>query len=195
MTATTLATIAQPSPGDPQAAALGIITERFQASTDGVLEAIAAEYGLSPRAVAGCLPAETGARISGAHFQAVMDDVATWGDILLIVHTADLILECRGPLPRGQEGHGFFNLSGPGAIGGHIRHRSCTDIQFVSRPFMGRASHAILFFNGDGGVMFKLFVGRDEGNGLRADQVARFRALRDRFAAVGADHSANAAPA
>ncbi|SDE97103.1 hypothetical protein SAMN05421720_1199 [Rhodospira trueperi] len=114
-----------------------------------------------------------------------MDDVADWGEVMVIVHTADLILECRGALPVGQEGHGYFNLRGPGPIGGHIRRDRCGAIQFVSRPFMGSDSHAIMLFNRDGGVMVKIFVGRDETRALRADQVARFVALRDRLAMEG----------
>jgi putative heme iron utilization protein len=54
-------------------------------------------------------------------------------------------------------------------------------IAFVERPFMGRPSAAILFFNVDGEIMFKIFVGRDEKRELRADQLERFRALRGRF--------------
>lgn len=164
---------------------LGAIQARFRESSDGVIEAIANQHGLTPRDVTGCLPAHTGARVDGAHFQAVMDDVADWGEVMVIVHTADLILECRGALPVGREGHGYFNLHGPGPIGGHIRRDRCGAIQFVSRPFMGSDSHAIVLFNRDGGVMFKIFVGRDETRALRADQVARFVALRDRLAMEG----------
>ncbi len=176
--------IVSPSPDDPRADALAAVRDRFRISTDGVIETIAADHGLSPREVAGCLPAVTGVRVGGAHFQVVMDDVATWGEVMVLVHTPDLILECRGPLPQGQEGHGFFNLMGPSPIGGHIRHHRCTEIQFVSRPFMSADSHAILFFNADGGVMFKIFVGRDASRSLRSDQVARFQVLRDRLAAA-----------
>ncbi|WP_245699275.1 heme utilization cystosolic carrier protein HutX [Rhodospira trueperi] len=178
-------TIVPLSPDDPRADVLEVIRARFQESTDGVIEAIATQHGLTPRDVAGCLPVHTGARVDGAHFQAVMDDVADWGEVMVIVHTADLILECRGALPVGQEGHGYFNLRGPGPIGGHIRRDRCGAIQFVSRPFMGSDSHAIMLFNRDGGVMVKIFVGRDETRALRADQVARFVALRDRLAMEG----------
>jgi putative heme iron utilization protein len=48
---------------------------------------------------------------------------------------------------------------------------------------MGRSSAAVLFFNPEGHVMFKIFVGRDEKRELRADQMDKFRALAKRVAA------------
>jgi putative heme iron utilization protein len=37
--------------------------------------------------------------------------------------------------------------------------------------------------NEEGGVMFKIFVGRNEDRSLKADQLARFESLRDRYRA------------
>ena len=48
---------------------------------------------------------------------------------------------------------------------------------------MGRPSASILFFNIDGGIMFKVFVGRDENRELKADQLRKFRALAGKLAA------------
>jgi putative heme iron utilization protein len=42
---------------------------------------------------------------------------------------------------------------------------------------MGKLSALIVFFNVDGGIMFKIFVGRDEKRELKADQLAKFRSL------------------
>ena len=47
---------------------------------------------------------------------------------------------------------------------------------------MGKASAFVAFLNVDGGIMFKVFVGRDETRALRADQLARFKALAQRIA-------------
>jgi heme iron utilization protein len=38
----------------------------------------------------------------------------------------------------------------------------------------------------DGGIMFKVFVGRDEQRALRGDQLERFHALAERIAPAGA---------
>lgn len=155
-------------PDERRVAALAVVTARFAESTDGVIETIAAEHGLTPREVAGCLPGSTGIRVPGDLFQEIMHDVAEWGPVTVLVHTPDLILECSGNVPKGTVAQGYFNLIGDSPIGGHIRDRNCTDIHFVSRVFMGRTSHAILFFNRDGGVMFKIFVGRAQTLAVRA---------------------------
>ncbi|WP_201239618.1 heme utilization cystosolic carrier protein HutX [Rhodothalassium salexigens] len=180
-------TAAMPAdPTDDHAAALAAVRAQFAQSTDGVIEAIARDHGLTPRQVADCLPAETGAAIPGRCFQAVMDDLTDWGRLMVLVHTPDLILECASEVPKGSQGHGFFNLGGGQPLSGHIRHNRCAAIRFLSRPFMGSASHAILFFNDEGGIMFKVFVGRDDNRQLKPDQVARFERLRDRLVAEAA---------
>jgi putative heme utilization carrier protein HutX len=71
---------------------------------------------------------------------------------------------------------------------GHLRHDRCAAIAFVERPFMGRTSALLIFINGEGDIMFKVFIGRDDKGALKEDQLARFRALRDRLA--GAARSA-----
>ncbi len=90
------------------------------------------------------------------------------------------MLECHGPLPPGSFARGYFNLHGESPIGGHIRAENCRSIAFVSRPFMGRASCSVQFFNEAGEAMFKIFVRRDAARELIAEQVAMFEALSDR---------------
>ena len=41
-----------------------------------------------------------------------MGDLAGWGDVTLIVHTDDGIMEFTGAIPQGQVGRGYFNLMG-----------------------------------------------------------------------------------
>jgi len=53
----------------------------------------------------------------------------------------------------------------------------------VKRPFFGRPSASVPFFNIDGGCMFKVFVGRDEKRELTFDRPAKFRALAERLRA------------
>jgi putative heme utilization carrier protein HutX len=111
-----------------------------------------------------------------------MQDIAEWGEVTLIVHTDDAIFEFTGAIPKGEVGRGYFNLMQPKGLHGHLRHERCAAIAFVERPFMGKVSAFIAFINRDGGIMFKVFVGRDEARALRGDQLARFHALADRLA-------------
>jgi heme iron utilization protein len=110
-------------------------------------------------------------------------DISSWGDVTIIVHTEDGIMEFGGPIPKGQVARGYFNLMGRTGFHGHLRHERCAGIAFVERPFMGRTSCLLVFLNADGGIMFKVFVGRDESGELKADQLEKFRALRDRICA------------
>ena len=113
----------------------------------------------------------------------MLGDLTAWGEVLFIVHTADIVLECAGSIPPGNFARGYFNLHGDSPIGGHIKAANCTHIAFVSRPFMGRASRSLQFFNGAGEAMFKIFVRRDKERNLLPGQVERFSALSERLAA------------
>jgi putative heme utilization carrier protein HutX len=146
-----------------------------------VIEDVARQRKVTPRAVIEALPSEM-VRIGGGEFATAMTDIAQWGEVTLIVHTDDAIFEFTGAIPAGEVGRGYFNLMQPKGLHGHLRHERCGAIAFVERPFMGKTSAFIAFINVDGGIMFKVFVGRDEARALRADQLERFRALADRIA-------------
>lgn len=156
--------------------------QAYMADNPGaVIEHVARERGVTPRAVLEALP-ESMVRIGGGAFAAAMQDIAEWGEVTLIVHTDDAIFEFTGAIPRGEVGRGYFNLMQPKDLHGHLRHERCAAIAFVERPFMGKVSAFIAFINIDGGIMFKVFVGRDETRALRGDQLLRFHALADRLA-------------
>lgn len=147
-----------------------------------VIEDVARERKVTPRAVLEAMP-ETMVRIGGgSEFGAVMNDIAQWGEVTLIVHSDDAIFEFTGSIPAGEVGRGYFNLMQPKGLHGHLRHERCGAIAFVERPFMGKSSAFMAFINVDGGIMFKVFVGRDETRALRGDQLQRFRALGERIA-------------
>ena len=147
-----------------------------------VIEDVARERKVSPRAVIEALPGEMARIGNGGEFAAAMQDIAGWGEVTLIVHTEDAIFEFSGPIPVGEIGRGYFNLMQPKGLHGHFRHERCGAIAFVERPFMGKSSAFIAFINVDGGIMFKVYVGRDETRALRGDQIQRFRALAERVA-------------
>jgi len=165
------------------------LAARLALNPDGVLEQIAREYGVSTLEVVRNLLPDHRSVVDGSAFEAVMQEVTAWGDILFIVHTPDIVLECSGPLPSGTFGRGYYNVHGESPIGGHIRAENCAAIAFVSRPFMGRPSRSIQFFNGAGEAMFKIFVRRDEKRELVADQAAKFDALRERCRGMARGHN------
>jgi heme iron utilization protein len=151
-----------------------------------VIEDVARERNVTPRAVIEAMP-EMMVRIgAGSHFAAAMQDIAQWGEVTMIVHTDDAIFEFTGAIPAGEVGRGYFNLMQPKGLHGHLRPERCAAVAFVERPFMGKASAFIAFINVDGGIMFKVFVGRDETRALRGDQLKRFQSLADSLASAKA---------
>lgn len=155
---------------------------RLKENPDGILEQIARDYGVSTLDVVQALPDEHRAIVPGAKFEDVLQALTEWGEVLFIVHTPDIVLECAGKIPPGTVGRGYFNLHGDSPIGGHIKFENCKHIAFVMRPFMGRASRSLQFFNGAGEAMFKIFVRRDKDRNLLSEQVERFDGLRSALA-------------
>ena len=148
-----------------------------------IVEEVAREHRVTTREVVTALPKAMRKFVTGSAFIDVMKDVGSWGDVTLIIHTDDGIMEFGGPVPAGEVGRGYYNVPGSKGFHGHLRHERCAGIAFVERPFMNKLSASILFFNIDGGIMFKIFVGRDEKRELKADQMDRFRGLADRLGA------------
>jgi putative heme utilization carrier protein HutX len=167
---------------EPNAAPRPPLVERLLANADGILEQLARDYGVSTFEVVQALPAEHRAIVPGARFEEVLRALTEWGEVLFIVHTPDLVLECAGKVPPGSFGRGYFNLHGDSPIGGHIKADNCAHIAFITRPFMGRQSCSLQFFNGAGEPMFKVFVRRDKDRNLIAEQVVHFEALRRQLA-------------
>ena len=157
------------------------LAERLAQSADGVLEQIAREYAVSTFDVVQALPAEHRTIVPGTMFEKLMQELTGWGEVLFIVHTPDIVLECAGSIPPGSFSRGYYNLHGDSPIGGHLKAENCTHIAFVSRPFMGRASRSLQFFNAAGEAMFKIFVRRDKERNLLPQQLAMFDALRSRL--------------
>jgi heme iron utilization protein len=157
------------------------LEKKLAADPGVVIESFAKEHGVTPRQVVEALPADMRRVAGGETFVDIMNDVATWGEVTLIVHTDDGIMEFTGAVPAGKVAQGYYNLSGRTGLHGHLRHERCSGVAFVERPFFGRLSASINFFNTDGGIMFKIFVGRDENRELLPDQLAAFRSLADRI--------------
>lgn len=148
----------------------------------GILESTATQHGLPLQTVVELLPRPMWARAPGELFVDVMQDLSEWGSVTVIAHTRDIILEVEAPVPPGKLAHGFYNLHGDSPIGGHLRADHCKAIVFLRRPFMGKESASIQFFNAEGESMFKVFVGRDDKRTLKPAQLERFEQLKARLA-------------
>ncbi|MBL3563089.1 heme utilization cystosolic carrier protein HutX [Rhodovulum sulfidophilum] len=145
------------------------------------LEDAAARTGTTVAEVLACLPEGEATLVPGAAFEEVMAEIARWGDITLVMNTGNVILEAKGPLPEGRVAQGFFNLHGR-PIGGHIRAGACAQVAFVARSLFGTDTRSVQFLDARGGVLFKIYLGRDAARALIPAQLAAFDALRARLA-------------
>ncbi|MEW6450387.1 MAG: heme utilization cystosolic carrier protein HutX [Pseudomonadota bacterium] len=159
---------------------MGVLRADLAADPGIIIEKAAKERGVTLRTVVEALPEEMRRFAPGEAFIEVMGEVAKWGDVTVIIHTEDGVMEFSGPVPEGKVGQGYYNLAGSKGFHGHLRHDRCAGVGFIERPFFGRPSASILFFNLEGGVMFKVFVGRDEQRNLKEDQLAAFRAIANK---------------
>lgn len=152
---------------------------RFAEEPGALLERVAEEFGVSHLDAAGHLPAAHCRLVARAHLRAVLDDIAGWGEVMFLVHLPAFIVEVKAPLPPASPGRGFLNFHGDSPLGGHLREDAIHAMAFLDRPFMGRRSCAVLFFDAHGGCVFKIFVAREADRSLQPAQLARFEALRD----------------
>jgi putative heme utilization carrier protein HutX len=158
------------------------VAERIDAALlekpDGILEMVAGKCEASLWQVFERLPEGQAVAIAGEKFEELWAGLTTWGTVLFIVHTEDIVLECEGALPPGTSSQGYFNIHGDSPIGGHIKASNCARIVFVDHAFHGRRSCSVQFLNAAGNAMFKVFVRRDKQRELLSEQVALFEALR-----------------
>jgi putative heme utilization carrier protein HutX len=149
---------------------------------DGIVESIAAAADVTTAEILEILPEGSAIIAAKEKFDEIWTELTTWGVVLFLVHTEDVVAEIDGELPVGSESHGWFNIHGDSPIGGHIKKDNCASITFVDRAFHGRRSCSVWFMNAKGAPMFKVFVKRDEARELLAEQLAKFEALRNRYA-------------
>ncbi|XXQ68591.1 heme anaerobic degradation radical SAM methyltransferase ChuW/HutW [Neisseriaceae bacterium B1] len=146
-----------------------------------VLEMLAMQHQCDVESVILCLPTEMVHKTEGERIVEILQTIASWQDaVTFIAHTPDAIMEVTSKLPNGNIGRGFYNFehAEEGGIHGHIYYENCAAIYLIERPFMGKDTVSLNFINHNGGVMFKIFVGRDETGMLKPQQT---QAMRDLF--------------
>lgn len=151
------------------------LNEFMATRPEGTLEKIAQDYQVSLLEV--IKASSEHHLISGRYFEHIWNEVINWGKITILVNTPDIIFEFAGNLPIASSRHGYYNMQGKEGFSGHIKSDNCQYIAFVERKFMGSDTAGIIFINGSGEAMFKIFVGRDEQRNLLQSQLSAFRKL------------------
>ena len=120
--------------------------------------------------------------VDGNNFDTIIEELATWGEMTFIKNTPEFIIEMKLKVATGKRAQGFYNFHGDfGYLSGHLRDDLIANIGFVSTKFMGFLGHSLHFYDKDGNIIFKLFVGRDERMKLDEEQAKKFLALKERL--------------
>ncbi|MGF9563481.1 heme utilization cystosolic carrier protein HutX [Neorhizobium sp. JUb45] len=153
------------------------------AKPDDMVETIATEARVTPAEILELLPEGVAVTAPKDAFDSIWTELTTWGEVLYVVQTEDVVVEAAGALPVGSESHGWFNIHSDSPIGGHIKKDNCAGVSFVDRAFHGRRSCSVWLMNKKGAAMLKIYVRRDENRELKSEQLAKFEALRDSYKA------------
>ncbi len=120
--------------------------------------------------------------VDSSKFDEIIEDISTWGKILMIKITPSFVIEIKDFMPTGTYGHGYYNFDSKGSsISGHLKTSDIEKIIFSSKVHRGMLSHSVNFNDANGENIFKVFVTRDENREILKEQFDKFVALRDRF--------------
>ncbi|MFV0293270.1 MAG: heme utilization cystosolic carrier protein HutX [Paracoccus sp. (in: a-proteobacteria)] len=156
------------------------LTEALTANPTAALEDIARNAGVTTLAVLEALPEGEVTHLPGNLMPEILDEIAGWGEITFIVNTGPVILEAKAPLGGGTLAEGMYNLKGK-PISGHLNAAACTRVAFVRRKLFSMETRSVQFYDGNGGCMFKVYLGRDENCALIPSQLTAFDALESRL--------------
>lgn len=155
------------------------LADYMQSNPEELLEKIAQDHQVTLTQVIQALP--NAKIVDGGNFDAVWNEVSTWGEVMFLIHSGDIIAEISGELPPGTHSDKYFNLRHQKGLSGHIRAEHCQYIAFIERKFMKMSTASIIFLNHSGQSMFKIFVGRDSKHQLKTDQLEKYRSLAQKL--------------
>ncbi|WP_068718495.1 heme utilization cystosolic carrier protein HutX [Vibrio tritonius] len=143
---------------------------------------MAIRLGVSEYDVVCAFPHEMVSVMPAKEAQSLLETIAQWGPVTVIVQSGGSIFEVKAPLPRGKVARGYYNLMGEeGQLYGHLKLDAMAYIALLSRPFMGKESHYFGFFSKQGDSIFKIYLGRDEQRRLFPEQVEKFIQLKQKY--------------
>lgn len=142
---------------------------------------LAKKLGIPEAVVITALPQERRSFVAASHFESIWQEVQTWEKITFIVNSPGAIVEYKGKLPKGNFGHGYFNLMEKDhPLGGHLLIEKLASICFLDKQLFGLKSLSLQFYDGEGNQMFGIYAGREKKEILPAVKSAWWK-LRESF--------------
>ncbi len=143
-----------------------------------VLGQVAGKFEITDLEAAQAMPSEFMSIAPKEDFESIWNELTTWKTCLVLVQHLGSVFEIKGPLNKGEYGHGYFNLSGDGPVHGHMQMEDLSNIGFLA--LSDTSSHTVLFFNDKGEEKFSIFVGR-ENRILIPEIKDSFNKLKDKY--------------
>ncbi|MEL6729282.1 MAG: heme utilization cystosolic carrier protein HutX [Pseudomonadota bacterium] len=160
-------------------ATLEPLAERLK-TFDGFLERLSKDYGMSTLDLVRHLPDDQVKIVDGDRMLELLTDIGEWGAVLFITEGNAVITGMSVELPQVFLKDGYYHFFGQGGFGGHIEENACRHIAFIERHFQNRNSRSIHFYDGSGEPMFKVFLSRELSGEMKTEQVARWKARREK---------------
>lgn len=117
--------------------------------------------------------------LCGSEALQLLQKISTWGNTTTIVLHGGCVFEFKGHFPKGEIAEGYYNLKGESGFEGHIKLDIISEIILQSKSHRGRESHAFVFIDKAGDVIFKIFLGRDEQGRLLLHQLLEFEQIKN----------------
>ena len=100
---------------------------------------LATELAVSEWEVVRHLPAALMTQVPAGEAEALLANLASWGQVTTIVESDGSIFEVKAPFPKGKNARGYYNLMGrDGELHGHLKLDNVAGIALVSKLFMGK---------------------------------------------------------
>ena len=157
------------------------VAEALKEKKPVMLASLAAQFGVAEKDIAEAMPEDMAKVISGEHFEKVWAALTAWEKATFIVQHGGHVIEIKTRIAPGKFGHGYYNIMGKEAVGGHLKADAIAHIGFLSMPFMGLESHSVQFFDADGHVAFSIYAGRGDDKKILPEIRESFFALKASF--------------
>jgi putative heme utilization carrier protein HutX len=122
---------------------------------------IGKENNVSELEVIKDLNGQQGVRLFGKEsVKPLLDELSFIGEVLILVENGGSVFEIKSVFPKGQEGHGYYNL-GKAPLSGHINIDKINNIAVTAETMFGNCSRSWRFLGQDGNSVFRVYVGRN----------------------------------
>lgn len=126
------------------------------------------------------LDTNEGILIHKDNFEKVWEFLTGLSELTFTTYIENSFIEVKTQVNPGKKALGYFNLTGTGALNGHLKLEDIKEIAILSVPFLHLESHQIAFLNNNGNILYSFFLSRKDHK-LKESEIAKFKTLKEQF--------------